>query len=82
VYALRAGAAAWGFQMQGKAVTLLDQAASPTESNVCLSTDAESMILLTVGRADATEKLHSAALTLTGNVEQGKQFCATLFRPY
>ena len=34
------------------------------------------MILLTVGRADVTEKLQSAALTITGNVEQGK---ATLY---
>jgi hypothetical protein len=27
-----------------------------------------------------TEKIQSAALTITGNVEQGKQLCATLFR--
>jgi hypothetical protein len=40
------------------------------------------MILLTVGRADVTEKLQSAALTITGDVEQGKQLCATLFRAY
>jgi hypothetical protein len=39
------------------------------------------MILLTVGRAEVTEKLQSAALTITGNIEQGKQLCATLFRP-
>jgi hypothetical protein len=40
------------------------------------------MILLTVGRADVTEKLQSAALTITGDVEQGKQLCALLFRAY
>jgi hypothetical protein len=78
VYALRAGDAAWGFTIQGKTVTPLQGA--PHECNVGLSTDAESMILLTVGRADVTEKLQSAALTITGDVEQGKQLCATLFR--
>jgi uncharacterized protein (TIGR03083 family) len=82
VYALSAGDATWGFRVQGKAVTLSAPAPPPAECHVRLSTDAESMILLTVGRADATDKLHSAALTLTGNVEQGQRFCATLFRPY
>ncbi len=80
VYALRAGDAAWGFTIQGKTVTSLQGA--PLEYNVGLSTDAESMILLTVGRADVTEKLQSAVLTITGNVKQGKQLCATLFRAY
>jgi uncharacterized protein (TIGR03083 family) len=80
VYALRAGDAAWEFTIQGKTVTLLQGV--PAECNVDLSTDAESMILLTVGRADVAEKLQSAALTITGNVEQGKQLCATLFRAY
>jgi uncharacterized protein (TIGR03083 family) len=80
VYALRASDAAWGFTIQGKTVTPLPEV--PRECNVGLSTDAESMILLTVGRADVTEKLQSAALTITGDVEQGKQLCATLFRAY
>jgi len=80
VYALRAGDAAWGFTIQGKTVTSLQGA--PLQCKVGLSTDAESMILLTVGRADVTEKLQSAALTITGDVEQGKQLCATLFRAY
>jgi hypothetical protein len=80
VYALRAGDAAWGFAIQGKTVTPLER--GPLEGNVGLRTDAESMILLTVGRADVTEKLQSAALTITGNVEQGKQLCAALFRAY
>jgi hypothetical protein len=80
VYALRAGDAAWGFTIQGKTVTPLPEA--PLECKVGLCTDAESMILLTVGRADVTEKLQSATLTITGDVEQGKQLCATLFRTY
>jgi hypothetical protein len=80
VYALRAGDAAWGFTIQGKTVTPLRVA--PRECDVGLSTDAESMILLTVGRADVIEKLQSRALTITGNAEQAKQFCATLFRAF
>ena len=80
VYALRAGDAAWGFTIQGKTVT--HQAAAPAACDVGLSTDAESLILLTVGRADVAEKLQSGALTLTGNAELGKQFCATLFRAF
>jgi uncharacterized protein (TIGR03083 family) len=80
VYALRAGDAAWGFAIQGKTVTPLQGA--PRECDIGLNTDAENMILLTVGRADVAEKLQSAALTITGNVEQGKQLCATLFRAY
>jgi maleylpyruvate isomerase len=82
VYALRAGDAAWGFTIQGKTVTPLAQVPAPGACDTSLSTDAESMILLTVGRADVAEKLQSAALTITGNVEQGKQLCATLFRAY
>jgi hypothetical protein len=82
VYALRAGDAAWGFTIQGKIVTPLAQVPAPGACDTSLSTDAESMILLTVGRADVAEKLQSAALTITGNVEQGKQLCATLFRAY
>jgi uncharacterized protein (TIGR03083 family) len=80
VYALHAGDAAWGFTIQGKTVTPLQGV--PRECDVGFSTDAESMILLTVGRADVAEKLQSAALTITGDVERGKQLCATLFRAY
>jgi hypothetical protein len=80
VYALRAGGVAWGVAIQGKTVTPLQGA--PRECDADLSTDAESMILLTVGRADVAEKLQSTALTITGNVEQGKQLCTTLFRNY
>ena len=80
VYVLRAGDAAWGLTIHDKTVTY--QAAAPVVYDACLSTDAESLILLTVGRADVSEKLHSAALTITGNAEQGKQLCATLFMTY
>ena len=80
VYVLRAGDAAWGLTIQGQTVTY--QAAAPAVCDAGLSTDAESLILLTVGRTDVTEKLHSGTLTITGDAEQGKQFCTTLFRSY
>ena len=80
VYVLCAGAAVWGLTIQGQTVTY--QAVAPAACDAGLSTDAESLILLTVGRADVTEKMQSGALTLTGNAEQGKQLCATLFRTY
>ncbi len=80
VYVLRAGDAAWGLTIQGQSVTY--QAAAPAACDAGLNTDAESMLLLTVGRADVTEKMQSGVLTLTGNAEQGKQLCATLFRAY
>ena len=80
VYVVRAGDTAWGLTIQGQTVTY--QAVAPARCDAGLSTDAESLILLTVGRADVTEKLCSGALTITGDAEQGKQFCATLFRSY
>src|SRR5438876_5973203 len=62
VYVLRAGDAAWGLTIQGQSVTY--QAAAPAACDAGLSTDAESMLLLTVGRADVTEKMQSGVLTL------------------
>jgi len=80
VYVLRAGDTAWGLAVQGKAVTY--QATSPTSCDASLSTDAESMILLSVGRADPAAKLQSGALTITGDTARGQQLCATLFRTF
>jgi predicted lipid carrier protein YhbT len=78
VYALRVGGHSWGFTVQGQTVT--QHATAPTACDTTLSTDAENMILLTVGRADRAARLQSAALTMTGNAEKGQQLCATLFR--
>ena len=80
VYTLSAGTATWGFMIQGKSITALAQEAGSGKGDASLNTDPESMILLTVGRAEVAEKLQSAALTITGDIEQGKQLCATLFR--
>jgi uncharacterized protein (TIGR03083 family) len=80
VYVLRAGDVAWGFRVHGQTVTY--QPAAPTACDTVFSTDAESMCLLTLGRADVDAKLQSAALTITGNAAKGQQFCATLFRAF
>jgi hypothetical protein len=45
-----------------------------------VSADADSLILLSMGRADVAAKRQSGALTITGNAAQGQQLCATLFR--
>jgi hypothetical protein len=80
VYALRAGDAAWGFSVRGQVVTY--QPTAPTACDTTFSTDAESMCLLTLGRANVDAKLQNAALTIAGNAEKGRQFCATLFRAF
>jgi len=80
VYVLRTGDAVWGFTVRGKTVTY--EATPPHQCDAALSADAESMFLLTVGRANVDAKLQSAALTMTGNSDKGKQLCATLFRAF
>ncbi len=78
VYVLRAGDVAWGLSVHGQTVTY--QPTTPTACDTTLSTDAESMCLLTLGRADVAARLRSSALTITGNADKGQQLCATLFR--
>lgn len=80
VHVLRAGATSWAFTVRGKTVTY--QAQAPAAFDTCLSTDAESLILLTMGRADTAMKRHSGALTVVGNAERGWHLCETLFRAF
>jgi uncharacterized protein (TIGR03083 family) len=80
VYVLRAGETSWGFTVRGKSVTY--HAKAPDTYDACLSADPEGLILLTVGRANLEAKLRNATLTVTGNPDQGQQFCATLFRAF
>jgi uncharacterized protein (TIGR03083 family) len=79
LHVLRAGDTAWAFHIQGKTVTSLAQA--PTTYDTCLSADAETLILLSVGRADVAAKQRHSALTVSGNIATAQQLCATLFRP-
>ena len=78
LHVLRAGDTAWAFRIQGKTVTSLAQA--PTTYDTCLSADAETLILLSVGRADVAAKQRHGALTVSGNIAKAQQLCATLFR--
>jgi uncharacterized protein (TIGR03083 family) len=80
VHVLRAGDMAWAFRIQGKTVTYL--ASAPTTYDTCLSTDAESLILLSMGRADMEAKRHSGALTIEGEATKAQQLCETLFRTF
>ena len=78
VHVLRAGDTAWAFRIQGKTVTYL--ASAPTIYDTCLSTDAESLILLSMGRANMEAKQHSGTLTISGEATKAQQLCETLFR--
>jgi uncharacterized protein (TIGR03083 family) len=78
VYGIRAGTAAWAFTIRGKAVSYA--APPPAVCDAWVSADADSLMLLSMGRADTAAKCQSGALTITGNVEKGQQLCATLFR--
>ena len=80
IHVLRAGVTSWAFIVRDKTVTY--QAQAPTVFDTCVSTDPESFILLTMGRANAGAKRHSGALTLAGNTEKGQRLCETLFRTF
>jgi uncharacterized protein (TIGR03083 family) len=78
LHVLQAGGTVWAFRIQGKTVTSLPQA--PTIYDTCLSADTETLILLSVGRADAAAKQRNGDLTVSGNSAKVQQLCATLFR--
>ena len=80
VYTLCADEVAWGFTVHDKTVT--SHANAPEASHTCLSADAESMVLLSLGRADMEAKIQSGALALRGDSAKGRQLCAILFRAF
>ena len=55
-------------------------AQAPTIYDSCLSADAETLILLSVGRADVAVKQRYGDLTVSGNSAKAQQLCSTLFR--
>lgn len=79
-FGFQAGDASWGIRLQGGTVSYLPEA--PSDSDACLRADAESVILLTMGRADLAAKQASGALTVTGDTDRGQRLCATLFRAF
>jgi uncharacterized protein (TIGR03083 family) len=80
VHVLRAGDAAWAFRIQGKTPTYLAQ--TPATADTCLSTDAETLILLSMGRADPAATQHRGVLTVSGDTTKAQQLCETLFRTF
>ena len=79
-YGFQAGGASWGMRLHEGTASYLPEA--PSDSDACLHADAESMILLTMGRADLGTKQASGALAVTGDTDKGQQLCATLFRAF
>jgi hypothetical protein len=53
-----------------------------TAFDSCVSADADSLILLSMGRADLQDNLQSGALTLAGDAEKGRRLRDTLFRSF
>lgn len=79
-FGFQAGDASWGIRLQEGEASYLPEV--PPECDACLHSDAESMILLTMGRADLDAKRAGIALTVTGDAGKGQQLCATLFRAF
>jgi uncharacterized protein (TIGR03083 family) len=80
LYLMQASDRAWAFEIRGKTVTY--HAEAPTQSDTCLHTDMESLVLLTMGRADLDAKRQSGAFTLSGDIEKGNRLCDLLFRRF
>ena len=79
-FGFQSGDASWGIRLHEGTASYQPEA--PSDCDACLHTDAESMILLTMGRADLEAKRASGALTVTGNADKGQRLCATLFRAF
>ncbi len=80
IHVLCAGEVSWAFRVHDDTVTYLAEA--PTEFDTCARADAESLILLTMGRAEAEDKLQSGVLAIEGDAEKGQRLCDTLFRTF
>lgn len=79
-FGFQAGDASWGIRLQeGSASYLLEM---PSACDACLHADAQSMILLTMGRADLAAKQAGGALAVIGDADKGRQLCAVLFRAF
>ena len=79
-FGFQAGDASWRLRLQGGTATCLPEA--PPACDASLHADAQSMILLTMGRADLEAKQAGGALTVTGDADKGRQLCAVLFQAF
>ena len=80
VHALHAGTQSWAFRRQGQTTSYLSDI--PAQVTTRLRTDMESMILLTLGRADYPAKRQDKTCTVTGNLAVAEPFYTALFTPY
>lgn len=80
VHVLQAGDRAWAFRVAGD--TLAYEAEAPTAFDTCVRTDAQCLILLTMGRDDLAAAQQRGALTLVGDEAQAQRVCETLFRAF
>ena len=79
-FGFQAGDVSWGIRLHEGTASYLPDA--PSDCDACLHADAESMILLTMGRADLGAKRASGVLTVTGDADKGQRLCAVLFRAF
>ena len=79
-FGFHAGDKAWGICLQDGATSYLPQI--PSDCDASLHTDAESMVLLTMGRVDLETTRAGGSLSVTGDAVKGEQLCATLFRAF
>jgi uncharacterized protein (TIGR03083 family) len=79
-YAMHVGATHWAFRLQDQQLTY--HAESSATCRAALHTNAETLILLTLGRADFTSALEMGRCALTGEREAGMLFYGQLFGPY
>ena len=79
-FGFQADGTSWGIRLQEGTASDLTEA--PSNCDACLHADAESMILLTMGRADLEAKRAGGALTVTGDADKGEQLCTALFRAF
>lgn len=80
IYAMCAGESAWAFCVQDQQITY--RAEVPATPTAYLHTDAETLILLTLGRVDFAAILDRADAELSGDEANGRSFCNLLFSPY
>ena len=79
-FGFQAGDASWGIRLQEGSASYLPE--MPSDGDACLQADAQSMILLTMGRADLEAKQAGGALAVTGDADKGRQLCAVLFQAF
>jgi uncharacterized protein (TIGR03083 family) len=80
VHLIQASDIIWAFEIRGQTVTY--RAEAPTQSDTCIHADIESLVLLTMGRADLDAKRQTGAFTLSGDIDKGNRLCDLLFRTF